>query len=96
MTIDAYNNAFTDKMEFDLCVVPDELAKIERYSKGLPWEYSVSIKQALNFEAAIWATRSMESMIKKRTANRSEVGEKRKVDGSSGNNNSKKKKNFSK
>lgn len=38
ITIDEYINAFTDKMDFALCIVPYELKKIDKYAKGLPWE----------------------------------------------------------
>lgn len=38
------------------------------------------------------ATRSVESMVKRRTAEKAEVNEKKKVDGFLGNNNNKKKK----
>lgn len=53
MCVDKYINAFTNKMEFTLCVVPDELSKIDRYSKGQLWEYSVPVKQTPTFEAVI-------------------------------------------
>lgn len=53
MAVDEYTNALTNKMEFALQKVPDELAEFNRYSKVLPWEYSVLIKQALTFEVAI-------------------------------------------
>ena len=53
MTFEEYTNALMGKMEFALHVVPDELAKIDIYSKGLPWEYSVPVKQAPNFEEPI-------------------------------------------
>lgn len=53
MAIDEYSNAFTDNMEFDLHVVLDELNKIDRYSKRLPWEYYVVVKQIRTFEVAI-------------------------------------------
>ncbi|XP_023754540.1 uncharacterized protein LOC111902976 [Lactuca sativa] len=97
MIVDEYTDAFTDKLEFALRVVPDELAKIDRYSKGLPWEYYVLLKQASTFELAIWVANSVENMITKRTTDRAEVDGKRKVDGSSGikkKNNNKKKKMF--
>ena len=44
MTDEEYTNAFTDKMEFALDVVLDELVKIDRYSKGFPREYFVLVK----------------------------------------------------
>ena len=52
----------------------------------------------MTFETKIWAARSAENMIKKRTSYKPEVGEKRKAIGITGNNNdnSKKKKSFSK
>ena len=44
--MEEYTNAFTDKMEFALRIVMDELAKINSYEKGFPWEYSMPIKHA--------------------------------------------------
>jgi len=82
MSIDEYTNNFTEKMEFALRLVPDELTKIDKYAKGLPWEYAVPVRQAPTLEAAIWAAKSVEEMIKGRAANKTEVGEKRKFEGS--------------
>ena len=83
MSIDEYTNNFTEKMEFALRLVPDELTKIDKYAKGLPWEYAVPVRQAPTLEAAIRAAKSVEDMIKGRAASKVEVGEKRKFDGSS-------------
>ncbi|KAL7603493.1 hypothetical protein Lser_V15G16676 [Lactuca serriola] len=80
MSIDEYTNNFTEKMEFALRLVPDELTKIDKYAKGLPWEYAVPVRQAPTLEAAIWAAKSVEDMIKGRAANKIEVGEKRKFE----------------
>ena len=82
MSIDEYTNTFTDKMEFSLRIVPDELAKIDRYAKGLPWEYIVPVHQAPTLEAAIWVAKFFQEMIKGRTANKVKVGEKRNFEGS--------------
>ncbi|XP_023749724.1 uncharacterized protein LOC111898008 [Lactuca sativa] len=83
MYIDEYTNAFTNKMEFSLHIVPNELTKIDKYTKGLPWEYVVPIFQATTFEVAIRVAKSVEEMIKSRAANKVEVGKKRKLEGSS-------------
>lgn len=45
MSIDEYTNAFTEKIEFTFCIVPNELSKIYRYDKVFPWEYSVLVHQ---------------------------------------------------
>lgn len=65
-------------MEFSLRFVPDKLAKINRYPKGLQWDYVVLVKQTHTFESTIWTARSMEDMIKKRIVDKIEVGEKKK------------------
>ena len=80
MTIDEYTNNFTDKIEFALRLVPDELTKIDKYAKGLPWEYVVPVRQAPTLEATIWAAKSVEDMIKGRAASKLEVVEKRKFE----------------
>ena len=95
MSVDEYTNAFTDKMEFALRLVPDELPKIDQHVKGFPWEYIVSVNQAPTFETAVWAAKTVEGMIKKRATDSTEVSEKMKAGGSN-NNSNKKKKNFSK
>lgn len=53
MSTDEYTNDFTDKKEFTLRIVPNELANINRYAKGLPWEYSMPVHQAPTLEATI-------------------------------------------
>lgn len=77
MIIDEYTNVFTNKMEFALHIVLDELTKIDSYAKGLPWEYIVLVKQTPNIDAVVQAVRLVEGMIKKRTADKTEVGEKK-------------------
>ena len=83
MSVDEYTNVFTDKMAFALRIIPDELTKIDKYTKGLPGEYTVPVCHTPTLEAAIWASKSIEEMIKGRTTNKVEVGEKRKFEGSS-------------
>lgn len=73
MTVDEYTNDFTDEMEFTLHVVPDELSKIDRYSKGLPQEYYVPVKQAHTFETGISATSLVEDMINRTSATRQKL-----------------------
>lgn len=52
-TVDEYTSAFTDKMELALCVVPNELFKIDRYFVGLTCEYSVLVNLAHTFKETI-------------------------------------------
>lgn len=68
-------------MEFSQCVVIDELTKIDRYAKGLPWEYSMSVKQVRTSKADVWTARSVEGMIKRRTSDKDKVGKKRESEG---------------
>lgn len=63
MSDDEYTNAFTDKMKFSMWVVTDELTKINKYAKGFPWDYTMLVKQEPTFQAAVYATKSMEEMI---------------------------------
>lgn len=69
-------------MEFSLHIVLDKLKKIDRYGKGLPWEYLVPVKQEHTFEASVWTARSIESTIKGRVAEKTEVREKKQSRGS--------------
>ena len=93
MSIDDYSDAFLNKMEFALRILPDELSKIAAYAKGLPSDYDVAVNSATTLDSAIWAARTVENMLKKKSSERSEVGEKRKNEGPSGPN---KKRKFSK
>lgn len=81
MIVDKYTNAVSEKMEFTLCIVSNELSKIEKYAKGLSWEYLVLVHQAPTFEAVIQATKSFENMNKGGFADRVEVAKKRKTKG---------------
>lgn len=62
--MEEYTNAFTDKTDFDLHIFSNELAKIDSYAKGLPWEYTVPIKKAPTFEAVVWEEKFVEDVIK--------------------------------
>lgn len=53
MMVGEYTNAFIDKMELALCMVLNELNKIYRYAKRLPWEYTVPVKHEPNFQAVV-------------------------------------------
>ncbi|KAL4568446.1 hypothetical protein LXL04_024059 [Taraxacum kok-saghyz] len=92
-TVDEYTDTFLKTIEFAIRIVPDELSKIAAYAKGLPSDYDVAINSATTLDSAIWAARTVETMLKRKTLERSKVGEKRKSDGSFGSN---KKKKFSK
>lgn len=81
--MEEYTHASTDNMEFTLFIVPNELAKTDMYAKGQPWEYTMPVKQEPTFEAAVWAAKSMEDIIKQRTIDKTEVGEKRRGEGNS-------------
>lgn len=76
LTVEEYTDAFTDNMEFALCIVPEKLNKIDRYNKGLPQEYIVPVKQSPTFEAGVWAEKVVENMVKVRTADNTKVREK--------------------
>ena len=74
MYIDEYTNSFTNNMEFALRIVPDELTKIDKYTKGLPQEYVMPVYQAATLKAAIQAAMSVEEMIKSIATKKVELG----------------------
>jgi len=80
-------------MKFIPYLVPTELSKVNKFALGLPADYGPMFKQATTLKAAIWAARNVETQIREKVLERSEVGEKRKIDGFSG---SSKKSKFSK
>ncbi|XP_052622334.1 uncharacterized protein LOC128127699 [Lactuca sativa] len=82
MSIDEYTKAFIDKMEFALRIVPNKPTKVDKYSKGFPWEYVVPVRQEPTLEASIWAAKSVEEMIKGGATSKVKGGEKRKFEGS--------------
>lgn len=92
MSADEYTNAFTDKMKFAQRLVSDKLTKIDRYAKGISWEYIVPVNQTRTFEAIGWAIKSIEEMMKKRTTDKAEADGKKGVERSNNNNDDKKKK----
>ncbi|XP_023731876.2 uncharacterized protein LOC111879650 [Lactuca sativa] len=59
------------------------MTKVDKYAKGLPWEYVVLVRQTPTLEAAIWSAKSVEEMIKGRASSKVKVGEKRQFEGSS-------------
>ena len=84
MSIDVYTNAFTDKMEFPLCIVLDVLANINMYTKGSTLcQYIRDLLLRYPYECA----KFVDKMITGRTTNKAKVGETRKYDASSRNNN---------
>lgn len=92
MTVHKYTNDFMDKMDFALCLITDELTKIDRYAKVLPWEYKLSSHLPLRWSSGL---QSLEWMTKKRIVEKAEVVDNRKANGVSWNNNIKKKNKFS-
>ena len=73
MSVDEYTNSFTNKMEFSLRLIPDELTNIDWYAKGIPWEYIVLVKHAPTFEVVVRAAKSIEGMMKMRATDRTKV-----------------------
>ncbi|XP_023763286.1 uncharacterized protein LOC111911773 [Lactuca sativa] len=93
MSIDDYATTFTEKMKLFPYLVPTELAKIERFAKGLPAKFGPTVKMAATLKTIVRVAKNVETQLKGRNQERAEVGEKRKFDGSSRSN---KKSKFSK
>ncbi|KAL7586601.1 hypothetical protein Lser_V15G39682 [Lactuca serriola] len=74
-------------------LVPTELSKVNKFARGLPADFGPMVKQEITLKVAIWAAKNVETQIRQKGLERSEVGEKRKFDGPSG---SSKKNKFSK
>ena len=83
MSIDDYATAFTEKMKLFPYLVPTELSKIERFPNGLPADFGPTVKMATTLKTAVRAAKNVETQLKERGLERNEVGEKRKMEGSS-------------
>ena len=86
MSIDEYVVAFSEKMEFALHLIPNDMAKIDKFATGLPSDYSVAVRTATTFQSAVWAAKYVENQLKEKASERAIVGEKRRFDGPSGSN----------
>lgn len=93
MSIDDYAAVFMEKMKLFPYRVPTELSKIEKFANGLPADFGPTVKMATTLKSAVRAAKNVETQQKERGLERTEVGEKRKFDGSSKSN---KKSRFSK
>ena len=82
MSIDEYVAAFSEKLEFSLHLIPNELAKVDKFAAGLPSDYSVAVRTATTFQSAVWAAKYVENQLKEKASERAEAGEKRKFGGS--------------
>ena len=83
LSIDDYATTFTEKMKLFPYLVPSELSKIERFANGLPADFGPTVKMATTLKTAVRAAKNVETQLKERGLERNEVGEKRKMEGSS-------------
>ena len=84
LNVTEYAASFTEKMKFIPYLVPTELSKVNKFALGLPADYGPMVKQTTTLKVAIWAARNVETQIREKGLERSEVGEKRKFEGPSG------------
>ncbi|PWA56192.1 hypothetical protein CTI12_AA417370 [Artemisia annua] len=84
MSIDKYNTAFTEKLQFAMRLCPDEKSKVDRYVQGLPYEYRTAVRIKNTLEEAMDASKVVEDDLIAKDGKSGFVGEKRKWDGSSG------------
>ena len=70
-------------MKFFPYLVPTELSKIEKFANGLPTNIGPTIKMETTLKVAIRAAKNVETQLKERGLETTEVSEKRKFDRSS-------------
>ncbi|KAI3740651.1 hypothetical protein L2E82_31121 [Cichorium intybus] len=83
LTIAEYTKKFSDMLPFVGNIYTTERARINRYVKGLPWEYELEVKRAETTDEAFVAARNVEDVWKRRTMERQVSGDKRKFSGGS-------------
>ncbi|KAI3765789.1 hypothetical protein L2E82_15833 [Cichorium intybus] len=83
LTVAEYTKKFSDMLPFVGNIYTTERARINRYVKGLLWEYELEVKRAVTMDAAFEAARNVEDVWKRRTMERQVSGDKRKFSGGS-------------
>ncbi|KAI3720763.1 hypothetical protein L2E82_31756 [Cichorium intybus] len=84
-SIDEYTKRFCDMLHFVGESYPSERSRINRYVRGLPWNYELEVKKAETLDKAIIAARNVEDVGKRRNDERPSFSDKRKTVSSSGN-----------
>ncbi|PWA43778.1 hypothetical protein CTI12_AA531610 [Artemisia annua] len=60
ISIDKYNTAFTEKLQFAMRLCPHEKSKVDRYVQGLPYEYRIAVRIRNTLEEAMDASKVVE------------------------------------
>ena len=61
---------------------PTELSKIERFANGLSTDFGPMVKMATTLKTTVRTAKNLVTQLREKGLERSEVGEKRKFDGS--------------
>ncbi|KAI3778829.1 hypothetical protein L2E82_08214 [Cichorium intybus] len=85
MTVDEYTKKFCDMLPFAGESYPSERSQINRYVRGLPWNYELEVKKAETLDGAINAARTVEDVGKRRKEEGPGFSDKRKTVSNSGN-----------
>ncbi|KAI3792884.1 hypothetical protein L2E82_06775 [Cichorium intybus] len=85
LTVDEYTKKFCDMLPFVGESYTSERSRINRYVRGLPWNYELEVKKAETLDGAINAARTVEDIGKRRNDERPSFSDKRKTVSSSGN-----------
>ncbi|XP_023747418.1 uncharacterized protein LOC111895563 [Lactuca sativa] len=83
MSIDEYVTAFTAKMKLLPYLVPNKLFEIEKFADGLPIDFGLTVKMATTLKASVRVAKNVETQLREKGLERTEVGEKINFDGSS-------------
>ncbi|KAI3738440.1 hypothetical protein L2E82_28472 [Cichorium intybus] len=79
MTVDEYTKKFCDMLPFVGESYPSERSRINRYVRGLPWNYELEVKKAETLDGAIIAARTVEDVGKRMKEEGPGFGDKRKT-----------------
>ncbi|KAI3782516.1 hypothetical protein L2E82_12566 [Cichorium intybus] len=79
MTVDEYTKNFCDMLPFVGESYPSERSRINRYVRGLPWNYELEVKKAETLDGAINAARTVEDVGKRRKEEGPGFSDKRKT-----------------
>ncbi|KAI3764655.1 hypothetical protein L2E82_14666 [Cichorium intybus] len=84
-SVDEYTKKFCDMLPFVGESYPTERSRVNRYVRGLPWNYELEVKKAETLDGAIIAARNVEDVGKRRNSEKPNFSNKRKSVSSSGN-----------
>lgn len=83
MSVSEYVATFTKKMKPLLYLVPTKLSKVDKFANVLPVDFGPMVKIEKTLKEAIWPAKIVETHIRDKVLEKEDIGDKRKLEGSS-------------